>query len=95
MALQRIGVDAEHARPVFAPSPAVRRIGAATAAILALLGEGFTVDDIDPIRAELARLAREGMARRGRADQRYYLTGEAAECEWATLLAYYDRHRAP
>lgn len=94
VALHRLGVDAGPARELFDGATVARRPGAATAAILGLLGDGVTVDDIDPIRAELARLAREGMARRT-APARYYLTGEAAECEWAALLAHYDRHRAP
>lgn len=96
VALRRRGIDARRALCDIVDDKRPGPAGRATATILALLGGDVTADDIDPIRAELSRLTREGVGRWAtRALDRYYTSGPAAARDWAAVLDSYDRDRAP
>jgi hypothetical protein len=95
VALRRRGIDARRALCDIVDDKRPGPAGRVTATILALLGDDVTADDIDPIRAELARLARGDVGRMLSAPNRYYLTGPAAARDWAAVLDSYDRDRAP
>lgn len=94
VALRRRGIDARRALCDIVDDKRPGPAGRVTATILALLGGNVTADDIDPIRAELSRLSREGVARWA-SPNRYYLSGPAAARDWAAVLDSYDRDRAP
>lgn len=95
VALRRCGIDARRALCDIVDDKRPGPAGRATATILALLGGDVTADDIDPIRAELSRLARGDVGRMLSAPNRYYLSGPAAARDWAAVLDSYDRDRAP